>query len=113
MENQVLSIDQMKHLQELGLDTSKASMYWFDIGEESIPTFTLYDILEELPYIIEDYFLFIQKDRYTFTGKDCYRIYYGKVWKDRRLKDIRRDSLLDATYEMLCWCIENGYIKTK
>lgn len=25
---QVLSIEQMKHLQELGLDTSDASMYW-------------------------------------------------------------------------------------
>lgn len=25
---QVLSIEQMKHLQELGLDTSDASIYW-------------------------------------------------------------------------------------
>lgn len=28
IEEQVLSIEQMKHLQELGIDTSDASMYW-------------------------------------------------------------------------------------
>ena len=28
IEEQVLSIEQMKHLQELGVDTSDASMYW-------------------------------------------------------------------------------------
>ena len=28
IEKQVLSIEQMKHLQELGVDTSDASMYW-------------------------------------------------------------------------------------
>ena len=28
MKNQVLSIDQMQRLKELGVDTSKASIYW-------------------------------------------------------------------------------------
>ena len=28
IEEQVLSIEQMKHLQELGVDTSDASMFW-------------------------------------------------------------------------------------
>lgn len=22
------------------------------------------------------------------------------------------ESLIDASYKMLCWCVENGYIKT-
>ena len=79
MKNQVLSINQMQHLKELGLDTSKASMCWLkdltkEIAEEKeidmttgwnldfnnldfykyewmvgVPTFTLQDILELLP----------------------------------------------------------------
>lgn len=32
---QVLSIEQMKHLQELGLDTSDASMYWARVSHGS------------------------------------------------------------------------------
>lgn len=32
---QVLSIEQMKHLQELGLDTSDASMYWERVSHGS------------------------------------------------------------------------------
>lgn len=77
---QVLSIDQMKHLRELGLDTSDASMYWARVSHgsrvddkskgkwflslqkefqvcgfmsyESIPTYTLQDILDKLPSYI-------------------------------------------------------------
>lgn len=33
---QVLSIEQMKHLQELGLDTSDASMYWKGYHMEAV-----------------------------------------------------------------------------
>lgn len=32
---QVLSIEQMKHLQELGLDTGDASMYWKRVSHGS------------------------------------------------------------------------------
>lgn len=66
MDKQVLSISQMEHLQELGLDSSKASMCWLtfngqttlSVHDEScyesaslhpIPAFTLPDILELLP----------------------------------------------------------------
>ena len=82
IEKQVLSIEQMKHLQELGVDTSDASMYWVrakriigkqrnnvldnEIGKwslslsksivhsvdwavESLPTYTIGDIIEKLP----------------------------------------------------------------
>ena len=34
IEEQVLSIEQMKHLQELGVDTSDASMCWV-AGEDA------------------------------------------------------------------------------
>ena len=61
MKNQVLSVEQMQYLQELGIDTSRAKMSWYAIYETlpnwynelnirddvfdknypSVPTFTL------------------------------------------------------------------------
>lgn len=86
---QVLSIEQMKHLQELGLDTSDASMYWarvshgsriYDnskgkwflslqkefqtcgfISYETLPAYTLQDILDKLPESVQVYDLYIFK----------------------------------------------------
>ena len=78
MKNQVLTIEQMLELEELGIDTSIASMFWFDdgiriprlvpcysqdtigawtdqYGEKCIiPVFTLQDILDMLPGSIEE-----------------------------------------------------------
>lgn len=135
MENQVLSIDQMQHLRELGLDTSKASMCWLkditkEIAEEKeidmtigwfldfnnpefykyewmkgIPTFTLQDILELLPYKIVASYLHI--GRKSFSGNLLFYVEYSGR------EQFGSKSLLDAAYEMLCWCVENGYIKSK
>ena len=67
IEEQVLSIEQMKHLQELGVDTSDASMCWagndvvpnnsaaFDLGYDGIPTYTTGDLIEKLPNCNSDY----------------------------------------------------------
>ena len=71
IEEQVLSIEQMKHLQELGVDTSDASMCWVagedtstDEGElyliipnnfllpYNIPTYTIGDLIDKLPVSI-------------------------------------------------------------
>lgn len=69
MEDQVLTIEQMHELTKLGIDTSKASMFWhhyvvsdsyelevnrgYNLPDKDIPTFTLQDILEMLPKDIE------------------------------------------------------------
>lgn len=58
MNNQVLSIKEMQELIDMGIDVSKASMYWYDscgeyicspnyndITSDCIPAFTLQDIL--------------------------------------------------------------------
>lgn len=132
---QVLSIDQMKHLQELRLDTSDASMCYccfygniekkweLEIYEdvinqkrdstfwEIVPTYTFQDIIELLPKeikIVTDYYL-------TISTYDCdvWSIYYSMSDEFDYYKEFKSDSLIDAAYEMLCWCIENGYIKTK
>lgn len=77
---QVLSIEQMKHLQELGLDTSDASMHWQYLptadaiinGTDEIekeptlfvsqpnmkheyPAYTLQDILDKLPHYLNPF----------------------------------------------------------
>lgn len=130
---QVLSIEQMKHLQELGLDTSDASMYWARVSHgsrvddkskgkwflslhkefqtcgfmsyESIPTYTLQDILGKLPCFIGNEVLTIQKlaDSYTCLYMEHYTMSIGNITEGK--------ELIDAAYDMLCWCIENGYVK--
>lgn len=127
---QVLSIDQMKYLRELGLDTSDASMHWqflptvesFFNGVLALeerptlfvsqpnmkyeyPAYTLQDILDKLPPVIKKYFcLSIRVSEYKkmwhveYEGAGCLLSYF-------HLK-----NLIDAAYEMLCWCVENGYI---
>lgn len=124
---QVLSIEQMKHLKELGLDTSDASMIfqrgsatrhewvlhvmgYADVSlREKEFTYTLQDILDKLPHYINimpsEQILFtwmIERDTIAYRNvedvNDC-------------LKHFTDNTLIDAAYEMLCWCIENGYIK--
>lgn len=72
---QVLSVEQMMHLQELGLDTSDGSMCfeWNDSDSDNMvvtspdadtnydyyhETYTLQDILDKLPPVIKNIFVF-------------------------------------------------------
>lgn len=133
MSKQVLSIEQMHHLQELGLDTSNAMMCYRrrtrDFrGEEKVgrwslainqpiivsnfetynevPAFTLQDILDLLPSEIGDAYLHVDKESVSYEIMTCYSY-------DGNLKSFSNsENLIDAAYEMLCWCIENGYVKT-
>ena len=100
MKNQVLSIEQMQKLKELGVDTSNASMHFlymptaksimsgvYEVDDEpeifvsqhgvnhEHPTFTLQDIIELLPAKIQrntEYDLTIYKDflLYSCQGKN-------------------------------------------
>lgn len=133
---QVLSIEQMKLLQELGLDTSNASMclccfrenideeWKLEIYEdvinqkrdstfwEIIPTFTLQDIIEMLPRSIQPN---LNEGTYYLN-----LYYYDELWVVDYLNNegdgswfttTSDDSFIKAAYQMLCWCVENGYIK--
>jgi hypothetical protein len=119
---QVLSIEQMKHLQELGLDTSDASMCveWRESDESKkvvtsldadtyydyyYGTYTLQDILDKLPESIQIYDLYIFKQAGLWVFK------YIDV-EDETLHSETMPRIIDAAYYMLCWCIEKGYIKT-
>ena len=141
MKKQVLSIEQMQRLHELGLDTSKASMALIytnkyediidwdivdkNIHEEDVGrynpylrkkygAFTLQDILDMLP---KD----ILKGNGTLNYASLYidyesnRIAYGNT--DRDGFEIYYEvpiyeNIIDAGYKLLCWAIEQGYIET-
>lgn len=143
MSKQVLDISQMQHLEELGVDTSKANFYWHrtkslnnyndwdewklhygvlrlargftTINCQYVRTFTLQDILDLLPNLIQ-----------SQDEENNYWLEFGTAMEDEEWWYIRYMSvygvklnyeehvhLIDAAYEMLCWCVENGYVDTK
>lgn len=133
IEEQVLSIEQMKHLQELGVDTSDASMVWIKQDSTLLPdnikelwwvdtyydslkpmveqedsgfvqTYTIGDLIEKLPKNIDGSFLLIE-----FCTSD---LGYGD-WDCGELYGINAQqkfndkSLKEALYDLLCWVAEN------
>ena len=127
IEEQVLSREQMAHLMELGVDTSDASMAWFMSPktnqwkikvknnfshelllrlspERYIPTYTIGDIIEKLPKIVNGDSLLIEfyaSDLGYGNWESCelYEITAQQNFKDKPLKD--------ALYNLLCWLEEN------
>lgn len=129
MKDQVLSIEQMQELEDIGIDVSKASMFWYknnkfkqlipcsdrdtikdwtnQHGENCvIPTFTLQDILEILPKVIttesDNFELYLN----TFQ---CYT-HYRDPKHDKSLNAEYGNSILEAAFNMLKWCKQNNYI---
>lgn len=129
MSKQVLSIEQMQHLKELGVDTSKASAKEYIISEtesycgysrsivvidgyienyiEENIIFTLQDILDLLPVEIEKENRNYQLEIY----RNPQRYYVSYYWLDNLLISLNEVEFIDAAYEMLCWVIDNGYLK--
>lgn len=128
MSKQYLSIEQMLHLKELGVDTSKATFYvnpchpdkhTFSLGAYNSlmrfsftkePVFTLQDILDLLPKKLEN-----RHEEYELT---FFYSLESHDWKVQYLNDnvsfmsYRGGyELIDVAYEMLCWCANSGYIK--
>lgn len=122
---QVLSVEQMEHLQELGLDTSDGSMCfeWNESDADNMvvtspdadtnydyyhETYTLQDILDKLPTLI-----IISSDFYKICiESSCgyWDIYYYKS-DATELISKKSENIIDVAYDMLCWCIENGYVE--
>ena len=118
----VLSIEQILHLKELGLDTSDGSMCfeWNESDSDNMvvtspdadtnydyyhETYTLQDILDKLPCFIGKEVLTIQK------LADNYTCLYMEPYSRSIIKITESKELINAAYDMLCWCIENGYVK--
>lgn len=125
----VLSIEQMNQLKELGVDvkpkgtclmyTSDSSDdYYLKYGEstceDDIKAFGLQDLIELLPCEIftsrSNFYLNITK----FDG-NSYTISYEIQLQDGSIEEIilQADDILECSYQMLIWVIENGHLKTK
>ena len=122
IEEQVLSREQMKYLQELGVDTSDASMAWYMSPKKNqwkikvkdkfahemllrisperyIPTYIIGDLIEKLPIRIGS----VNRKIY-FTGKYIIVSYSSP---DGSLIEYRGTTLLCLLYSLLCWVAEN------
>ena len=127
---QVLDVQQMQHLQELGVKLKETMMYWTNLhkekqdwfmtgnpvgrlyADECLPAYTLQDVLDALPGNIS----YNEKYYYLTVDLDAKNIYYGTTFGFDLLKGFiykKKGCLIDSAYSMLCWCIENGYIKTE
>lgn len=125
MKNQVLSIEQMKRLQKLGVDTSKASLAWwrqkdaiFDrewhLGTRQgtghgrwhfVPTFTLQDMLEMISGCFNHEYEF----KFMYHLGTWYSKYMPMIDDDDYFI-ISNTSPLICAYETLCWLAENKHI---
>ena len=129
IEEQVLSREQMKHLQELGVDTSDASLVWFMSPkttqwnikaknnfthelllrlspERYIPTYTTGDLFRKLPSSLGcdylDSWIAIHSD-----GSDDPLISasYEFEYNNTKGKQVG-DTIEEALYNLLCWVAE-------
>lgn len=132
MKNQVLTIEQMQHLEELGVDTSKASMafiklpntenfeeypvsnneriFEYIVAIKYVPTFTLQDVLELLTNV-----------RYNSVGFPVLifdYVFSFKYWQTTLrnpsgflFPDCKNGNPIEAAYQALVWCAENDYLK--
>ncbi len=124
------TIEQSKHLLELGLDPKTADCHWwyaegeeylylgrdYDINE--LPAWSLSALLEVMPPFIEDdergaHWFELDKE-ITSTNKVVYIFkYIFDAVEDIYKVKVERDKadIIDAAYEMVCWLLEQGLIK--
>ena len=133
MAKQTLSIEQMQHLQELGLDTSNASMCWIKTPngrdltfndewvnfEESILdpvlAYTLQDVLDALPkyyHIANIGWTKLSIRVHTTKEWEIGYVYTDELSKYAYGGRILGKELIDAAYELFCWCVEWGFVET-
>lgn len=128
MSNIATSIVQSRHLLELGLDPASADMFWMDTNSvkpclnliddgifnhrnylvrfpnTSLPAWSLSALLEVMPKENEPD---LQKS--PATGQYFMYGFFDLENPTYMTKDY--DSPIDAAYEMVCWLLQNGYIK--
>lgn len=117
----VLSLEQMHHLKELGVDVNPKGMclmytsdssdcYYLKYGEstceDDVAAFSLQDIIDMLPYTFNNNYLRI------YRSISMYYFIYENMSSENDIIEKGRTSL-QAAYHMLIWVIATGYLKTK
>ena len=124
------TIEQSKHLVELGLDPNTSDMCYPhfirggadtynetpEIAEDidypyEMPCWSLTALLELMPVCINDdnYFLVIEKDE-TYLNESIWRVSYKHYIEEYAIVE-RNAPLINAAFEAVCWLIEQGHIK--
>ena len=126
---QCLDVQQMQHLQELGIrmelyttlfcyvkfeDTDWllkpiSDLSIIGISFYAIPAYTLQDMLNLLPKQIGVEYIY---DLCIFPESISYTQFMGGEINDNLFEVPINGSIIDAAYSLLCWCIENGYVET-
>ena len=118
------SIEQSKKLLEIGIDVNTADMYWWYNTEEKryeaslidyafisdmdIPAWSLSALLSIIPKHIGDSVFRMD------MGETDINLWFDDLSSrtvDEILPDITKENFVDAAFEMICWLLENGYIK--
>lgn len=133
MKQITLSIEQMKRLEVLGLDTRDASMIYVicPVSEElagplvnmgqweegDVYAYTLQDLLNKLPDTIpEDAYGGYKPGNASLEITKHSISYISWHLDDHCVKQVQtgeNKTLLDAAYEILVWCLINGYCKNE
>lgn len=124
IKEQVLSREQMAHLKELGVDTSDASMAYYNISRgnqpdkwilgiankevatimlsngitEIEPTYIIGDLIEKLPKRNDKgsrFDISLSNKTFSYVYTDIF-VYYGEY-----------NNLIDGLYNCLCWVAKN------
>lgn len=119
------TIEQSKHLLELGLSSDSADMFWMDTNSvkpclnlmddgifnhrnylvrfpnTSLPAWSLSALLEVVPKNLLP----------TLEWRDGENEWEVYVWVDHNIHSISHYDKLIAAYEMVCWLLEQGLIK--
>ena len=138
MSKQCLDVQQMQHLQELGLELKETMLYWARCVDnnpraathygkwvlikgnnaqtvglmhwEFIPAYTLQDVLDALPDFIDEYCLIIDMS-FGVIRYDNLKRKDSPILKETYFNDEDK-YLIDAAYSMLCWAIEHKLVDT-
>ena len=134
MNKQVLDVQQMQHLQELGLELdyntmlswivdergkdkpllciSSEAVDYVDFSHYCLPAYTLQDVLDELPKEISkegctwyaSLYIDFENDRIAYGNTDRYGF---EIYHEIMIEE----DFIDSAYSMLVWCIKNGFVK--
>ena len=136
MSKQCLDVQQMQHLQELGLELKETILYWvvYEDGHENnfvttkentmevidescgmLPAYTLQDVLDALPkyyHIANIGWTKLSIRVHTTKEWEIGYVYTDELSKYVYVCRILSKELIDAAYELFCWCVEWGFVET-